>query len=189
MNYYGLFVPFSEEKRFEYAGRTYAVRKHHLDAQLAQARFVNNFILFSPVRLYEIVSSILARTDLATFIDFLNQAQMYRQQMLDYFEDKDVYHKYRFMTIMERGEAPDISSGSVFTDGSEGRRIWDELSEAINYDTRPPLNLDDFPRFSYVTESLGEGIYRILPYIAGLLLIIIATVTVTYFLFLRYDVR
>ena len=118
MDYLDHFIPFSEKVMREYANRAYQERKKYLDALLLQAKMVNYFTIFSPVRLYENLTKIIARTDVSSYLNYLDQTRIYRDQMLQYFKDKDVYHQYRFSTIMERGEAPDISF-DVFDKESE----------------------------------------------------------------------
>lgn len=189
MKFHDNFIPFSEEKRREYARRIFAVRKRYLDSLHDQAKIVNMMTIFSPVRLYENISSKLARTDLSDYLKFLEQSQLYREQMMQYFADKDVYHKYRFSTVMERGEAPDVDSESVFIDGSEGDKIYDAVRAKINFNTRPYLNLDDFPRFEYSVSELNISIIRVLPMFAGMIFIILLLILLTYFSFVKYDVR
>ncbi|MFC1725532.1 ABC transporter permease subunit [candidate division KSB1 bacterium] len=189
MKFYDHFIPYSEEKRRELANRSYDTRKRYLDNLAEQAKIVNIFTIFSPVRLYENIARRIARTDLYNYQEFLNQSQIYRNSMLRYFNDKDVYNKYRFTSIMERGEAPNVTSDEVFTDGSEAERIWHEAGERINWDTRPNLNLDDFPKFNHQSENIPVSINAVLPYFAGLIFIVLVLILLTYFVFVKYDVR
>ena len=189
MKFHDHFIPFSEAKRREYARRIYAIRKGYLDSLHDQAKIVNMLTIFSPVRLYENISSKLARTDLSDYLKFLEQSRIYRDQMLQYFEDKDVYNKYRFTCVMERGEAPDVSSESVFIEGSEGDKLYDAVRAKVNFDTRPPLNMEDFPRFDYSLSRLNDSLFSVLPLFAGMVFFISVLVLLTYFSFVKYDVR
>ncbi len=188
MDYLEHFIPFCETEMREYSNRAFQERKKYLDDLLTQAKFVNIVTIYSPVRLYENLTKIIARTDVASYLDYLDQTRVYRDQMLQYFEDKDVYHQYRFSTIMERGEAPDVNF-DVFDKESEGVKIWDATKEKINYETRPHLNLDDFTRFHYQSVTLSESIYKGLPFFAGLIIFILIFILITYYCFVRYDVR
>ena len=188
------FIPFAEPKRREYADKIYAIRKEYLNKLLEQSRLVNHFTLFSPVRLYENLTMILSRTDVSSFLDYLGQSRMYREQILHYYRDKDVYHKYRFFTIMEQGEPPDIHfdfSSRNFDKirQSEEYKKYRSISESINWETRPPLDLESFPRFQYRPVSLSVSAYRILPLFAGLFFIVLVFILITYYCFVRYDVR
>jgi len=189
MKFYEHFIPYSEKKRLELANEVYAIRKNFEDKLLHQAKLVNFSTIFSPVRLYEIASKSLARTDIKNHLNFLEQARTYRDQMLQYFDDKDVYNKYRFVTIMKKGEAPDVTSASVFQEGSEGDKIWEATRKRIRSENRPPLNLEDFPRFHYKPLTLTKSIYYVLPYFAALVLIVSVLTLITYFCFVKYDVR
>ena len=189
MKFYDHFIPYSEEKRREMATRAYDIRKRYLDNLSEQAKIVNLFTIYSPVRLYDNMVKRIAKTDLFNFQEFLNQAQMYRNSMLQYFNDKDVYNKYRFTSVMERGEAPDVTSDEVFTDGSEAERIWREAGERINWGTRPHLNLNDFPEFNFQSENVPASVNAVLPYFAGLIFIVLVLILLTYFVFVKYDVR
>ncbi len=188
MDYLDHFIPYCEKEMREYSNRAYQERKKYLDDLLLQAKIVNYFTIISPVRLYENLSRIIARTDVASHLDYLDQTRIYRDQVLQYFEDKDVYHQYRFSTIMVRGEAPDVNF-DVFDEKSEGAKLWNATGERINYDTRPHLNLDDFPRFHYQPVTLSESLYRGLPFFAGLIVFMMIFILITYYSFVRYDVR
>lgn len=187
MEFYDKYLPFSENLRYEYADTIYNLRKDYTDKLLEQARFVNFFTIFSPVRLYENMTDILARTDADNHLIYLEQVRHYRNQILDYFADNDVYSHYRFTSLMERGEPVKFSDESI--DGEEIQRQWRALNERVNFSTRPPLDLDDFPRFKYTPTSLGESLFKLLPFLAGLISFILILYLITYFCFVRYDVR
>jgi hypothetical protein len=188
MDYLEHFIPFCEKEMREYSNRAFQERKKYLDNLLLQAKSVNYFTIFSPVRLYENLTKIIARTDVVSHLEYLDETRIYRDQMLQYFEDKDVYHQYRFSTIMERGEAPDISF-DVFDKESERAKIWGATREKINYETREHLDLDDFPRFHYQPVMLSESLYRGLPFFAELIIFNLVFILITYYCFVRYDVR
>ena len=188
MDYLEHFIPFCEKEMREYSNRAFQERKKYLDNLLLQAKIVNYFTIFSPVRIYENLTKIIARTDVVSHLEYLDETRIYRDQMLQYFEDKDVYHQYRFSTIMERGEAPDISF-DVFDKESERAKIWGATREKINYETREHLDLDDFPRFHYQPVMLSESLYRGLPFFTGLIIFNLVFILITYYCFVRYDVR
>jgi ABC-type transport system involved in multi-copper enzyme maturation permease subunit len=187
MEFYDKYLPYSEDLRYEYAEKIYNLRKNYIDRLLGQARFVDRFTIFSPVRLYENMTDILARTDAVSHLRYLEQVRYYRNQILDYFEKKDVYNNYRFTSLMERGEPIKFSDETV--DDQEIRRRWQALNKRVNFSTRPPLNLDDFPRFQYLPVSLSESLIKLLPFLAGLVSLVQILVLITYFCFVRYDVR
>jgi hypothetical protein len=188
MNYLDIFIPYSEKLRLECADRIYSLWKEYIDKLVQQARRVDHFTLYSPVRLYNNIANILARTDVQSHVKFLDQARQYREQILRYFQNKDVYHQYRFSTVMERGEPFEVR-GNLFDENSEDAKRWRTLNEKANFNTRPPLDLADFPRFRYQAESLGSSLSRALPNFAGLVFIVLGTLLLTYFCFVRYDVR
>jgi len=185
--YYRHFIPFSENLRLEYADKIFSVRQNYQSTLKQQADFVTQFSIYSPVRLYECLTSILARTDIVTHIDFLNQARMYRNQMLDYFHAKNAFRVTRFFSIMTEAEAPDVTSASVFQDGSEGARIWEQSN--IEWEERPLLSLDDFPRFIHHPESIGISLQRASLLFCALLLLNLVLLAGGYWGFMKYDVR
>jgi ABC-type transport system involved in multi-copper enzyme maturation permease subunit len=187
MEFYEKFLPYSEELRYEYAERIYDLRKVYVDKLINQSRFVNRITIFSPVRLYDSMTDILARTDAYSYLKYLEQARHYRNQILNNFEDRDVYNDYRFTSLMERGEPVKFSDETV--DEQEIQRRWQALNEQVNFSNRPPLNLDDFPRFRYIPVGLSESLSRLIPFFAGLISIVLFLMLATYFCFVRYDVR
>lgn len=180
-----IYIPFIEEKRRENADKVYAVKKEYLDRLLEQADIVNNLTIFSPVRLYDLISSRLARTDINDYLDYLEQSRIYREQILQYYDDRNLYHNQRFFTILEPGPETEIT----IEEYRKNRTRWDNLLEKYNWDTYPPINLNDFPRFNFRPAALIDSIYGTLPYIAFLIFFILALFAITYFSFVRYDVR
>ena len=185
--YYQHFIPFSERLRLQYAEKIYSVRQNYFSNLKKQADFVNYFSIFSPVRLYENMIEIFARTGLGTHIDYMNQARIYRSQVLDYFSDKTVYRDTRFFSIMTEEEAPDVTSASVFQDGSEGDKIWQRSN--IEWEERPYLSLDDFPRFTYHQEDILVNIQKALPLFWAMFFLVALFFAIGYFSFVKYDVR
>ena len=185
--FYKHFIPFSENLRQEYADKIYSVRTNFLATLKSQADFVNKSTIFSPVRMYKILMVIMTRTDLENYIDFLNQARMHRAQMLDYFRSKNAYRDTRFFSIMTEQEAPDVTSASVFQDGSEGDRIWERSS--IEWQDRPHLSLDDFPRFTFKKENLSRSLQKTLPIFSALIFFNLLFFALGFYCFIRYDVR
>lgn len=55
------------------------------------------------------------------------------------------------------------------------------------YNRSPALNLRDFPRFSYRTESVADSVQRTVPYLALLLLVNVLFFLLAFRAFLRYD--
>ena len=185
VNYLRKYIPFIEEKRRENADKVYAVKKEYLDRLLDQAGMVNELTIFSPVRLYENITTKLARTDISDYLDYLEQARIYREQILQYYNDRDIYHNQRFFTIMEPGPENEITAEEY----RNNREKWNRILEKFDWNTYPPINLDDFPRFNFKSATLTESIYKTLPYIAFLIFIILVLFVITYFSFIKYDVR
>ncbi|MHA1704727.1 MAG: ABC transporter permease subunit [Promethearchaeota archaeon] len=188
MNFLDKYIPYSESLRQEYANRIYAIREKHLNSLVYQAKIANLLTIFSPVCLYENITTILAETDIKTHIDFLLQAKRYREQILQYFKTKNVYKKYRFSTIMKRGEPVPVIDVD-FSPGSEASQKWESLKKRSTREMRSTLNLDDFPRFRYHSTHLITILMRALPFWSGLTFIILALMLSTYYSFVRYDVR
>ena len=180
-----IYTPFIEEKRRENADKVYAVKKEYLDRLLEQAGIVNNLTIFSPVRLYENISTKLARTDITDYLDYLEQTRIYREQILQYYDDRNIYHNQRFFTIMEPVPENEITADEY----RNNREKWNRILEKFDWNTYPPINLNDFPRFNFKSAALTESIYRTLPYLAFLIFIIIVLFVITYFTFIKYDVR
>ena len=91
------------------ADRTWLIRKPALeDIYIKPANIERIWLKLSPVGLYDTATQTWAGTDLLGARDFFDAVRRYRQQVIDYFLDKDAFGSLQWFTA-EKG-TPDWSS-------------------------------------------------------------------------------
>ncbi|MCY3721228.1 ABC transporter permease subunit [Candidatus Poribacteria bacterium] len=96
------------------AERTWRIRKPALeDIYIQPANVERIWLKLSPLGLYDAATQTWAGTDLLGTRDFFNAVRRYRQQVIDYFYDKDVFGSLQWFTA-EKG-TPDWSSFPQFS--------------------------------------------------------------------------
>ena len=87
-NYYHFLVPLT----IRTAERTWLLRRQGLENIFVQPASMDRTLLkLSPVGIYDATTQALAGTDLKGIQDFLDAARRYRQTVIDYFHDRDVF--------------------------------------------------------------------------------------------------
>lgn len=189
--------PIAEPIEIKYVDKLLSVKEVHINGLIRQKRFAETVAAVSPLVLYENVMSILAGTNSEGFQRFRNNVRAYRREVFDYI----------------RSETENFTSTSYFTTSKEGdyermmevyykpfieakdKEKKDELYKAITARYKqmvketPPLNLQDFPKFSYRPQSIADTLRQAIPKLGLLVIAGILFFSLSYVAFLRYDVR
>ena len=124
--YYG----FKENLRTQYADKAWQIRKRYLDENLnRQSLLVLNISRISPTAVYYNAAAILAETDLGNYWQFMEQAQQYRREWVEYLQDKKIFSSRRWFIGKDSQEPLDLSGMPIFKEQTE--RIGDSLQRAL----------------------------------------------------------
>jgi ABC-type transport system involved in multi-copper enzyme maturation permease subunit len=170
-------VAYTEPLFKERTEETWRIKQDYYKILKNQEKLATVLNRMSPSGLYQEATEIVSRTDISNYERFIQQAFLYREAIFDYLNSRDAFNSLRFFTTMEEKDIlPQVSSrksdGSYFTS-----------------DDYPPLDLSNFPRFSYRKEGLveifsGMYIYLVIFIFINLILLIGSAVAFNF-----YDVR
>ncbi|MDE0683859.1 MAG: DUF3526 domain-containing protein, partial [Candidatus Poribacteria bacterium] len=98
-NYYRFLVPLT----ISTAERTWLVRSQGLkDIFVQPAKIDRTLLKLSPVGIYDAATQAWAGTDLLSVQDFFDAARQYRQTLIDYFYDKEVFESRQWFLADKR---------------------------------------------------------------------------------------
>jgi len=197
-----LFLSKREPVRIEYAHRRWMLEREYLRGLERQAGLAVWLSRVSPAFLFRNLSQILCRTDAGTHLRFMDRCRRYREEWIEYFQDRNLFASFRYFTPEPPEAHLSEDAHIVFRTGGtfqtlaelqEGRS-WFEMLKEFTVEVKspgdyPPLDLGDLPAFKMrpeeVAESLGRGAVD-LGLLLGLWLVLFVSAYVS---FLRYDVR
>ena len=99
--------------------------------------------------------------------------------MIDYFREKNAFSSLRYFCTANYEDLVNVDTNEEYT----------VLRNKYRERKVEPLNLDDFPRFSFSAENAVETVGRILPSIGILCFTGILFFAMAFVSFLRYDAR
>ncbi|MFC1537812.1 ABC transporter permease subunit [Candidatus Latescibacterota bacterium] len=196
----------SEPARIEYAEKKWAYQKEYLDKLDNQRTFAEHLSFVSPTEIFQLLASELCRTDVQSYYRFLDMTRQYREQLIQYFQDNDIFSSYTYFTrekpeeFMTLDEMTSISSGGVFKTWASfmswAEKHSGDLSplfkgslELKAYGEYPPLDLSDIPRFNFEPVPLTVELKKTLFKISAMILCGIVLFYLSFVSFTRYDVR
>jgi ABC-type transport system involved in multi-copper enzyme maturation permease subunit len=165
--------------RMDYAREIGEVNRQYLESLVSQKKWTEWLSRLSPISAYENLMSALARSDLSNLEHFSRSAKDYRQQLVDYFQNKKIFSSVRFFGTMKLEDVFEIKKNIEY--GRALMRYADRNPE--------PLDLSDLPSFQDRQENVLVSLKRMLPDLllligAGFLFFICAFMAI-----LKYDVR
>ena len=175
-------IAFSEPLYRERTDKIWAVKQDFYMQLRNQEKLATRLNRLSPTGLFQEVSEMVARTDIFNYERYIQQATLFREAVFNYLEAKDAFRSLRFFTVMEEKDILPLE---------EYRKVNYRKPDGSRYtlEDYDPLNLSDFPRFSYQEETLPDIFPRVIT-----LLFVLVLLNLIFFLgsagaFYRYDVR
>ena len=163
----------------EYVDKEWRLRKNYLESLIRQKKLAEMISRISPLSMHEHIISALSRSDLASFERFYQQAAEYRRQLLDYLDQKNAFSSIRYTSSVKEEHLFYVKNSAEY---SELRKKYENVKAL-------PLNLDDLPRFQYISENFPDTLKRILPGVVLLSITGILFFLCAFAAFLKYDVR
>jgi len=196
----------SEPARIDYAEKKWAYQKEYLDKLDNQRKFSERLSLISPTEIFQLLSSELCRTDVQSYYLFLDMTRRYREQLINYFQDNDIFSSYKYFTreepeeFMTEDEMTTIMSGGVFKTWASFMSWAQEHNGDLSplfkvklnikrYEEYPPLDLSDVPRFEREPMLLIVELKKTLLKFSAMILCGIVLFYLSFVSFTRYDVR
>lgn len=140
-------VKWGEKLRIQYADKVFNLYKIHFRTLSKQASLAKNIARLSPASHYLFASSVIAKTDVSSYLSFLEQARLYRSELMQYLYSKDAFGlkwftRLKVKQLLEAEELKQKNREEIIS------YSWDEIE---------PLNLSDCPRFQYTSFSIVKS--------------------------------
>lgn len=175
-------IAFAEPLYRERTDRIWAVKQDFYKQLRDQEKLATRLNRISPTGLFQEITEMITRTDIPNYERYIQQATLYRDTVFNYLESKDAFNSLRFFTVMEEKDIlPTEEYAKVNYRKPDG--------SYYTLEDYAPLNVADFPRFSYQAETLSDIFPRVIA-----LLIAFVLLNLIFFLgsagaFYLYDVR
>ncbi len=181
--------------KLAYADKLWDIEQSYLNGFFKQKHFAYHLARISPISTYENVMAVLSGTDLTSFRDFINQVRNHRNEVIEYIRSKTANFSsasfYATCTekqsaeftnlFIQKEEAPDEQTKA------KAERILKEW-ERENLVEPVPLNLQDFPWFTY-RPNTAASFRNALPDLTTLLIMNLVLFAMYFVAFGKYDVR
>lgn len=197
---------FSEPLRIEYADKFWAHQKAYLDKLDRQRSVAAAIGMFSPSEIFRATASALCNTDAGAFNRFMDRAREYREQLIAYFRENDVFSSFNYFSpqppdtymtadeIVRRRSGGELNNFDEFQDWADKHNggwsiLFKKDIEGTSPMDFPYLKLDDMPRFTFGGLPLARAVRGVLLEFS---ILIFSTLLLFYFSFvsfIRYDVR
>jgi ABC-type transport system involved in multi-copper enzyme maturation permease subunit len=193
----------------DYADKKWAAQKSYLDGLVHQSRVAEGIVMASPAGAFRLIASAICSTDVRAHERDLNRARQYRETFIRYFQGKNVFASFRYITptppvamltgdqLMEKRTGGQFKTAREYDDWAgkqkDFRARWQILQKVkLRYDNPDDfsyLDISDMPKFPDRADSLFSGLAGIIPRIGLLLIEIILLFYLGYIAFIHYDVR
>jgi ABC-type transport system involved in multi-copper enzyme maturation permease subunit len=184
--YYQLITGWEPFVLMDYADKKWVIQRDYLDGLVRQQQWQQWIAWLSPYGLFEQATGALCRTDMQSFLKYMERIREYREIFIRYYSDKKLFGAFAYFT----GEAFEtlISEAEISEMGQNN--YWNMLRErGVNNSMFPYLNTDDVPRFVQQPATLASTISGATGRLTALLGLMVALLFATIGAFMRYDVR
>jgi len=178
---------FGHNLRMEYEDRILQVYRNFQNAMSGQLSAARLFSRASPSWIFYNAVSTIAGTNEETYLQFLDQAQTYRNELIAYTKDKGGLSTYRL--FMHRPPEEFLThSELVNIRDTRGEQALEDIF-GPGWDAVEPLNLDDMPQFTFNHVPFSKRFRQALPDIGILIFLNILFFSLAWVSFQKADVR
>lgn len=175
----------SEPYRIDMADKIWPIQKDYLDKLIRQQKTQQYLSWLSPSEIFGQATDALCRTDMQAFLKYMETQREYRQTMIRFFTDNNLFGAFRYFTAQpEEDYIPEQELEDH--DAGRGGRSYAADWNPWNY---PLIDTGNVPRYVYVMTSPMQTFQAALGRLAALLLISIVLLGATIARFMKYDVR
>lgn len=174
---------YQEPLRIDYADKKWAFQKQYQDELVRQQRMQRYLSWLSPSELFRETTWKLCRTDADTYLTYMESIRRYRETLIGYFRDKNLFGSIRYFTAMPLENFYTEEQVNAIDDIFKFKNPdWDRYKY-------PAFDVTGFPRYVSGANAFSPAAAPALGRIAGLLGIAIALLLLTIVSFMKYDVR
>ena len=173
--------------RQDYADKKWAVQRNYLDELIRQQQWQQRIAWLSPSELFGQVTDILCKTDMHSFLKYLENLRNFRETFFRYYADKKLFESIPYFTAQPLDDM--FSETDVEKMGGR-QTIWKLLEEKnMGNEMFPFLDTDDVPRYIPQPVTLATMLNDAMGRLTALLGLIVALLLATIVAFMKYDVR
>ena len=167
------------------ADKKWAIQKNYLDDLVRQQTWQQRIAYLSPSEIFGQTMNALCRTDMQSFLKYLETVRNYRETFFLHYSDKKLFESFAYFT------------GQSFDDlysqeeaNNMGEKYWKLMEELdISNSMFPYLNTGDVPRYISQPLTLSTALNAAMGRLAALLALMVVLLLATIAAFMRYDVR
>ena len=171
----------------EYADRIWELYRSYEEQLRGQVALSNNISRTSPAWTYYNAASVLAGTDYSVYTHFMDQARLYRKELISYSRFQKGFSSMSFFTRMEMDETLTFAELADI-ESTQGREAVEKIMEAF-IDEFWSNYLQGIPIFSYQPKPLSESIGSALPDMFILALLNVVLFLMAYASFMKQEVK
>lgn len=200
---------FDTKLRLEYANKKWDIQRTYVDVLIKQRQLAARLAILSPAFLFQETTEAIAGVSCWNYQHFMQQARLYRLQIIHYLRQKRELQPYRYITPDDESKMMTLDDWLAYW--TSGRyNSYDELfkgrsfAEAVKLfeeafdktkgksfapEQYPPLDLSDLPAFQFQTVSITESFRIVLYRVFVILLMNIIFFYLSHHSFRNYDAR
>jgi len=184
--YYQRISSWESPVMMSYADKKWAIQRNYLDELIRQQNWQQRIAWLSPSELFGQTTNVLCKTDMNSFLKYMENIRNYRETFFRYYTDKKLFESFAYFTA-EPFESL-FSEEDIKSMGQQ--KIWDLMNEkGVSNDMFPYLNTDDLPRYVSQPLTIATVINGAMGRITALLALMVALLLATIAAFMKYDIR
>ncbi|MFC1677896.1 ABC transporter permease, partial [Planctomycetota bacterium] len=197
MDYHQKRYPITESVKMKYFNKAFELEKERTNELLRQKNFGQNIASSSPTVLFESLMSVLAGTDFGNYECFKNSVKTYVNEVANHIRSEtENFTLTSYFTPCKEGDQEKLINlyykpymeAKDKTDKAEAMKKVMEVYEKLMKET-PSLGLQNFPKFTYRSQSITESLRQAIPSMAVLIFMSVLFFTLSFVMFLKYDAR
>ena len=180
------FAMWESDAMSDYADKKWAVQKNYLDALVRQQQWQQRIAWLSPSELFGQTANTLCRTDMQSFLKYMESVRNYREAFFRHYTDKKLFESFAYFTGQQ---FEDLLSEEELSKMEAGA-FWKLMGEKnMSNNNFPYLNTDDVPRYISQPVTLATVLNGAMGRLTALLALIVALLIAAIAAFMKYDVR
>jgi len=180
---------FGHNRKIENENKIYSLY-HEYNIRLGnQAELVNQLSRLSPNRVFSRFANIVAGTSASIQLQFMEQAEQYRQRLIGYIREKNGLSSWKLITLNSEDNFLTNAALENLRETQGADALNRVIEQVYSRDKVKALELADLPGFQFIQTRPIDCLYEALPEFIILMLLNILLATGCWVTFLRADVR
>jgi hypothetical protein len=171
----------------DYADKKWAIQRNYLDELIRQQQCQQWIAWLSPSEIFGQTTNALSRTDMQSFLKYMESVRNYRETFFRYYADKKLFELFAYFT----GTPFEYfySEEEIEAMGDKYREILNERDISSLIAAHPYLDTDDVPRYVSQPITLATVLNGAMGRLTALIALMVALLMATIAAFMKYDVR